>query len=120
MILIVGVAPIIRCREVDAQIIGYCKQKTGIEYKECGMSLVTLSIEIQRIDSGKILSLISLPSEDTIVVSIKGQSAILAKLDDGVNLSTISATKVVITVDDIVIVGQTSAKQNSINENTLL
>ena len=41
------------------------------EHKEGGMSLITLGIEIERVDSGEVLALISLPCVNTIIVGIE-------------------------------------------------
>ena len=69
------------------------------------MSLITLGIEIERVDSGEVLALISLPCVNTIIVGIERQCAKLTKLDDGLYLRAISTTEVIVAVNHVIIVG---------------
>ena len=83
------------------------------------MSPVTLGIQIEWVDSGKVLALISFPSEYAIVIRIEHKCSVFAKLNDCINLGTVTATKVIVAVYHVVIVRKTTAKQDGIQEDAL-
>ena len=91
----------------------------GIKHKQCGMTLVALGIQIKRVYCSKVLALISLPREYTIVVGIEYQRTVFSEFNQCVDLGTIAATKVIVAVNHVVIVSKTAAKQDGVQEDAL-
>ena len=115
-----GITPIVGHIEVQVQPIGQCQTEAGIQHQQRCISLVALGIEIERIGRCQILSLISLPGEDAIIVGTYLEGSYLAELHETDSLHAITATHVVVAVYHIIIIGQTSTQQDTIQEDTLL
>ena len=120
MIFVVSFAGVYGSREVESEFVVHIHYQTRIYHHKCCVALVALSVKIERVYCLEVFVLIALPCEDAIVVGIENKRTYAAKREYGLCLCAESAAKVVVAVDDVVVVAERTAKENTAKEDALL
>src|SRR3712207_8792139 len=74
-----------------------------IDHQQLGIAMIALHVEVNRIDCRQVPMLVSLPSEDTVIVEIEYETPHAGKFHQRVHLHTVARTHVVVAVYDVVI-----------------
>lgn len=111
---------IVRVADVVLQVKAYgpatreAEGELATECRQAGIPLVSLGIEVERIDRLQSLSRIASPGEELEMLDRQGQRGAAAYLDIGVAVDAEATAEVVVTLKDIVVVGEASPEEYSI------
>ena len=121
-VVVIGVACLsdeVAGSPTDAERAAQVKLPHRRQLQQFGVALVALGVEIERVGVLQVLSLISLPSEDALVVGVQDEAADASEVHLRLGLHRESRPHVVVAVDHVVIVALGSSQQYSAEVDAL-
>ena len=87
--------------------------------KQWRISLIALSVQVEWVGIFPVFLLIPFPCEDAVVICTESDTSHFSKFHETVHLHAVSATHIVVSVYDVIVVGQASTENDAVYEDAL-